>query len=125
MAEKVEVSAMAGAIQEILKEYGDEVNTIMTDEFKDASKSGASRLKKTSPKDDGEYAKGWKGKVDRTNLGPKMTLYNSTHGWLTHLLEHGHAKRSGGRTKAQPHIAPVQDYIEKEIINGLKKGLSR
>ena len=125
MPEKVEVDYMADAIKDLLEEYGEEVNTLMADEFKQCSKDGAARLKKISPKDDGDYAKGWKAKNGKTNLGPTLTIYNATRGWLTMLLEHGHAKRDGGRTKAQPHIKPTQEYVEKEIFKRLKEGLSK
>ena len=42
---------------------------------------------------------------------------------LAHLLEKGHAKRGGGRTKAMPHIAPAEENAVKELENDIKKAL--
>ena len=45
---------------------------------------------------------------------------------LTHLLEFGHAKRGGGRTRAFPHIAPVEqagiEQLTRDIERDLQKG---
>ena len=32
------------------------------------------------------------------------------------LLENGHAKRGGGRTRSFPHIAPGEALAEKELL---------
>lgn len=45
---------------------------------------------------------------------------------LTHLLEFGHAKRGGGRTRAFPHIAPAEqagiEQLTRDIERDLRKG---
>ncbi|MCQ4931437.1 HK97 gp10 family phage protein, partial [[Eubacterium] rectale] len=45
---------------------------------------------------------------------------------IAHLLEHGHAKRGGGRVAARPHIAPAEEngiqQLEEEIERGIRNG---
>ena len=125
MPEEIKVDAISKEMQELFKEYGEEVNDILDEEILKVAKETVNKLKKTSPKDDGDYAKGWKQKTRKKNLGIFATVYNSTHGWLVHLLEHGHAKRGGGRTKAQPHVKPAEEWAEKEVIKRVKERLSK
>ena len=44
---------------------------------------------------------------------------------LAHLLEKGHAKRGGGRTAAQPHIAPAEEHGAEELESLIRRDLSK
>lgn len=50
-----------------------------------------------------------------------VKIHNKTDYQLTHLLEFGHSTKTGGRTKAQPHIRPIEEKYSKEFENELKK----
>ena len=51
-------------------------------------------------------------------------VYNSKYPGLPHLLEHGHAKRGGGRVRAIPHIAPAEAAGEQQLTQDIERGLS-
>lgn len=118
---------IAAQINAILKEYGDEVGREMHHVVEDVAKEGAKKLRKASPRrnhKERHYATGWRTKIEDKRMSVSATLYNSTKPGLTHLLENGHAKVGGGRVSAIPHIAPVEEWVAKEVVNELAKELS-
>lgn len=74
------------------------------------------------------YSTGWKTKVEQHGSGKrggaiytKYTVYNATHYRLTHLLEYGHfvtshGKKTGKRTRAYPHIRPVEQKQNERFL---------
>ncbi len=44
---------------------------------------------------------------------------------LTHLLENGHAKRNGGRTKAYPHIKYGEEFAKANYENYVKEEVKK
>lgn len=80
-------------------------------------------LKANSPKGTRKsksYAKTWKADRNKHFTGAyrwSMTVYNDKNYRLTHLLENGHAKVNGGRTKAQPHIAPAAEVAGQVLYD--------
>ena len=71
----------------------------------------------------GKYKKSWKNKTTSENANTiQVTVYSSVPG-LPHLLEHGHAKRGGGRVSAIPHIAPAEEAAEEKLLKDIEKAL--
>ena len=63
-----------------------------------------------------EDCKDWKVKtVDKTSTGLTVVVYSPRHYMLAHLLEHGHAKRGGGRVEGRPHIGPAEQKATKDL----------
>ena len=121
MAQKVEVDKIEAAITKALKKYGDDIQSNLDAITKSVARAGARELQQKSASTfNGEkYQKGWKVQINQSRTGTTATIYNQRPG-LPHLLEHGHAKRNGGRVAGRPHIAPVEeeliDKFEKEIV---------
>ena len=126
-SDRVTVDKMAAAIMEGLQEYAD----LATEDMKKAVRKTGSTVKKditaNAPKKTGAYSKSWAVKTTKeTSTSLELTVHSKNKYQLAHLLEHGHAKRGGGRTKAQPHIAPAEQagikQLEEEIERSLRNG---
>ncbi|MEJ6349010.1 HK97 gp10 family phage protein [Holzapfeliella sp. He02] len=104
-------------ISQILNGFSNEVKTTISTATEESADKAVDYLKNNSPKHTGKYAKSW----TKTKRGKAIIVNNKKFYTLTHLLEYGHQKRSGGRTKALPHIAKAEklanDNFEREIRN--------
>lgn len=120
---KVTSQNLSEEISKMLDEWAEgEIKTV-SEAIKGAAKLGVKALKNDSPRASGDYAKGWKAKTDEGRTSTSAVLYNANKPGLTHLLEHGHAKRGGGRVKAIVHIKPVEEELEKTLLKELEQKL--
>lgn len=123
MPQTVTPDQLAAVVSDILSEYGDECADVLEDSIKTVTKKAQSELKGAgSFGGTGKYRKGWKTKIEKTRISVDAVVYNATPG-LTHLLENGHALANGGRSRAFPHIAPVNDEAQTEVIDLLERKL--
>lgn len=118
MSTKISAENLETVIGDYLTEYSQSVKEKINQAADDLSKEAIEELKSTSPKKSGKYARAWAGKKE----GNKIIIYNAK-GQLTHLLEHGHALWQGGRTRAFPHIKPVEQKTIKKYEEGVKKAI--
>ena len=120
MARKVGIDGLQAAVEKILKDYGDEVAEKNEEVVQKIARRGATALKQEAgAKFKGhKYAAGW----GVTFEGDR--IHKKTPG-LAHLLEHGHAKRGGGRVDGTIHIKPVEDEIVKLFEDTLTEELTR
>ena len=112
----VSVDEMGNAIQKEFEEYVELTTKELKDICEDVAEDTKKEIQANAPVDTGRYKKSWditKTK-DRTQE-VEYTVHSKTQYRLTHLLEFGHAKRGGGRTKAQPHIAKGEQLAIREL----------
>ena len=105
----VKIDNLADEIMNGLKEYAD----LATDDLKKSVRKAGNTARKdiaaSAPKNTGAYAKSWSvKKTKETSNSLELTVHSRNRYQLAHLLEHGHAKRGGGRVAARPHIAQAE-----------------
>ena len=113
------IDKLASQITQALKQYTNTVTEKVDVAAEDVAKIAVDKLKQTSPKKTGAYAKSW----TKTKKGKKQVVHNKKHYRLTHLLEKGHSKVNGGRVKAKVHIAPVEHQVANDFINRVERAV--
>ena len=126
MSKTIKVDSLSKEIMKVLEGYSDDISEVVEETSNKVGEKAVDELKQISPKSKkrGKYAKGWrlkKGKLGKNRYSVK--IHNKTDYQLTHLLEFGHATRNGKRTKAIPHIRPVEKKYSKEYEQELKKSI--
>lgn len=122
MATKID--NLANEIMEGLKEYAD----LASDDVKKAVRKAGNTVRKeiseNAPTDTGAYAKSWSvKKTKETSNSLELTVHSKNRYQLAHLLEHGHAKRGGGRVAARPHIAQAEENAIETLETEIEKAL--
>ncbi len=122
--ERVSIDQMASAIMEGLQEYADLATDDLKQSVKKAGKTVKDEIAQTAPKDTGKYAKSWTVKtVKETSNTLDVVVHSKNRYQIAHLLEHGHAKRGGGRVAARPHIAPAEEKAIETLEREVEKAL--
>lgn len=112
-------------INKLLDEYGDEVAEAAATTARKVALEGKKKVKAGGQGNWTNYNPSWSMKTESDRLTFSAKIYNKKHYRLTHLLEFGHAKVNGGRTRAFPHIKPVNDWVKKEYERKLKEQLQK
>ena len=122
MSKTVKIDDLAEEVMKGLTEYSKLATADMKKAVKKAGNDVRKEIQSTAPKETGAYAKSWAVKTTRESAEKlEVAVHSKNRYQLAHLLEFGHAKRGGGRTKAQPHIAPA----EENGINALEKAIEK
>ena len=129
MATKTSVDNLAKEIEKCLDDFAGVTEEACEKGVSETAKDAVQALRSAHPAGSGEYGswdkynRGWKVMQTKTDkrYHRKATIHNATDYRLTHLLEKGHAKVNGGRTRAFPHIAPVAEKCEDELVQNIRK----
>lgn len=122
MSVRIDSEQLRATINEMLAEYGDSARDAIEESCNDTAKAVVKDLKKAGDFNRGEkFRKGWTSKIELTRTGATAVVYNDTQPGLAHLLEFGHVKQNGGRTKAFNFIAPINDTVEEKFSAAFEK----
>ena len=120
----VSIDGLADAVIQELEEYNKLSAETVKKAVDKAGKTVRDQIKGSAPVRTGKYARSWTSrKTKETATALQVTVYSPSRYMLAHLLEHGHAKRNGGRTRAFPHIAPAEAAGEEQLTQDIMRGL--
>lgn len=126
MAKTVPLSKLEVEVAQAVKGYTDAVVAAIAKEIDETSQAVLNEIRASSPVLTGGYQRGWVRKKESKSGSSGYLVYNKDKAQLTHVLEHGHAKRGGGRVEGKPHIGPAVDKhvatMPKRIEKILKDG---
>lgn len=122
--DRTSVDAMADVIMEGLLEYADLASDTVKEAVTESAKIVKKEIQAGAPSRTGKYKKSWTAKKTKeSSNGLVITVHSKDRYQIAHLLEHGHAKRGGGRVAAIPHIAPAEAKGEEELLDRIERGL--
>lgn len=124
MSRTVSIDEMDSAIMEELEKYAE----LASDDLKAAVKETAASVRKDiqagAPVDTGKYKKSWSVKnVHEDSESIDLVVHSRNRYQIAHLLEHGHAKRGGGRVAAKPHIAAAEQRGNEKLVQTIEQKL--
>ncbi len=124
MGDKCTIDNLAKTIMEGLQEYADVASEDVKTAVRKAGKNVKAEISANAPKRTGAYAKSWTVKTEKETANSLEVVVHSKNRYqIAHLLEHGHAKRGGGRVAGIPHIAPAEENAVKQLEEDIVKKL--
>ena len=119
------INDMASEIMKGLNGYADLCTDTMKAAVKDAGKEVKKDIQAGAPVRTGKYKKSWTiKKVAENSNSITVVVHSKDRYQIAHLLEHGHAKRGGGRVNGTPHIAPAEENGVQSLKEKIERGLS-
>ncbi len=124
MAGNISIGELADAVMGGLNDYAQLATEDMKKAVKKAGTTVRKEIQSNAPSDTGVYAKSWSVKTVRDTANTlELTVYSKNRYQLAHLLEHGHAKRNGGRVAAKVHIEPAEQKGINQLQDEIEKAL--
>lgn len=124
MSRNVSIDEMSDAIMDGLEKYKDLAADDLKDAVKETAKTVRKEIQANAPVDTGKYKKSWSVKnMHEDAESIDLVVHSRNRYQIAHLLEHGHAKRGGGRVAARPHIAAAEEKGEEQLVETIKQKL--
>ena len=119
------IDDLASEVMKGLTEYAELADAGMKRAVRKTATAVKNEISANAPVKSGRYKRSWTVKKTKENSHTlEMTVHSKDRYQIAHLLEHGHAKRGGGRVAAIPHIAPAEANGADMLETLIKKELS-
>ena len=119
------IDDLASEVMKGLEEYAELADAGMKRAVRKTATAVKNEISANAPVKSGRYKRSWTTKKTKENSHTlEMTVHSKDRYQIAHLLEHGHAKRSGGRVAAIPHIAPAEANGADMLETLIRKELS-
>lgn len=116
----IDINNLAQEFRTILEHYTSDIGELSQEVIEQVGEETVAELKQTSRKGARKkYARSWK--LRKENNG--HVIIHNTEYRLTHLLEKGHAKRGGGRTRPFGHIRPAEERAIRKVKDGIRRAI--
>lgn len=126
--EKIDVNDFANKIKNILEEWRGVTEEAVAMGIAETAEHAVNQLHAANPAGSGQYASwsdynaSWRSSSTPWAKGKQsVVVHNEKKYRLTHLLENGHALKNGGRARPFPHIAPVAEEAERDLLENIRK----
>lgn len=124
MSRNTSIDDMGSAIMAELGKYAELAADDLKDAVKETAKSVRKDIQDNAPVDTGKYKKSWSVKnVHEDSESIDLVVHSRNRYQIAHLLEHGHAKRGGGRVAARPHIASAEQRGSEKLVEAIESKL--
>ncbi len=118
------IDDMTAEIMKGMTEYAELADAEMKKAVRKTATKVKNEIAANAPVKSGRYKRSWTAKKTKENSHTlQMTVHSKNRYQIAHLLEHGHAKRGGGRVAAIPHIAPAEQHGEETLTKLIEKAL--
>ncbi|MBQ3428039.1 MAG: hypothetical protein IJH37_13010 [Clostridia bacterium] len=118
MAQTVKIEGLAAAVDDILAVYGTAVTDGIKRAVDDVAKEMSENIKRDAPERTGRYKKAMKLRTlsETSYYRIKQWYVGTPEHRKSHLLERPHRTRSGGKSRAFPHIEKNAEAAEKSLL---------
>ena len=120
MTDKIQINDFSSYMADLIAEFGDEAVKANETAIRKVAKDVTKELRSAGSYGGSKYRKAIGAEIKTSRIGVEAVVGSKTLPGLTHLLEFGHAKKNGGRTKAFNFIAPINDTVEAKYMKEME-----
>lgn len=123
-----DAESFAIGMEELLSDIEPEIAKNLSEEIPRIARKGAKELREEAGsrwtgKTGSKYSKGFSSKTIQTGSVTTAEIGNRSMPGLVHLLEKGHETLTSRRVQGIPHVAPVYDRLEPQVIEAVDRAV--